>query len=111
LRVGAIQSVSTWDTFNKVVGYHGEFFIIPNTGIVVRVITRAEMKPTDFVSKEDRRIDYGPVVIDGKAYLLPRVSVTAMEAVPNADNSTKTCTFRHTLFHVSYQNYKLAGTF
>ncbi len=111
LRVGAIQSVSTWDTFNKVVGYHGEFFIIPDTGIVIRVITHAEMKPTDFVNREDRRIDYGPVVIASKAYLLPRVSLTAMEAVPNADNSTNTCTFRHTLFYVSYQNYKLAGTF
>jgi hypothetical protein len=110
LRVGAIQSVSTWNTFNKVVGYHGEFFIIPNTGIVVRVITHAEMKPTDFVTMENRRIDYGPVVIDGKAYLLPRVSITALEVVPNADDSTKTRTVRHTLFDVSYQNYKMAGT-
>jgi hypothetical protein len=109
LRAGSIQSVSTWKTFNKVVGYHGEFFIIPNTGIVVRVITHAEMKPTDFVTREDRRIDYGPVVIAGKAYLLPLVSLTALETVPNADDSTQTHTIRHTLFDVSYQNYKLAG--
>ena len=109
--VGDIQSVSTWEPFKKVVGYHGEFFINPDTGIVVRVITRAEMKPTDLVFREDRRIDYGPVVLAGKAYLLPRFSITAMVAVPNGDNNTATCTIRHTLFLASYQNYKLAGAF
>jgi hypothetical protein len=111
LTIGAIQSVSTWEPFKKVVGYHGEFFINPDTGLVVRVITRAEMKPTDLVFREDRRIDYGPVAVAGKAYLLPRVSITAMEAVPNGDNNTATSTTRHTLYYASYQNYKLAGTF
>jgi hypothetical protein len=92
------------------VGYHGELFIDPASGMVVRVITHAEMKPTDFVTREDRRIDYDRVVIDGKEYLLPRVSITSMEAVPNGDNDNATCTVRHTLFHSSYQNYKLVGT-
>jgi hypothetical protein len=107
--VGSVMSVSTWVPFKKVVGYHGEFFINPDTGLVVRVITRAEMKPTDLVFKEDRRIDYGSVLVAGKAYLLPRDSVTAMEALPNGDNNDATCTPRHTLFLASYQNYKLAG--
>jgi hypothetical protein len=111
LTAGAIQSVSTWEPFKMVVGYHGEFFINPDTGLVVRVITRAEMKPTDLVLREDRRIDYGPVVVAGKAYLLPRVSVTAMEAVPNGDNNTASRTTRHTFFLASYRNYKLAGAF
>jgi hypothetical protein len=111
LAPGAIQSVSTWEPFKKVVGYHGELFINPDTGLVVRVITRAEMKPTDLVLREDRRIDYGSVVLAGKAYLLPRFSVTAMVAVPNGDNNTVTSTIRHTFFLASYQNYKLAGTF
>jgi hypothetical protein len=85
-------------------------FINPDTGLVVRVITRADMKPTDFVTRENRRIDYGLVAVTGKRYLLPRASITAMEAVPNGDNDSATCTVRHTLFHSSYQNYKLAGT-
>jgi hypothetical protein len=104
-----IHSISTWVPFKKVVGYHGEFFINPNTGLVVRVITRAELKPTDFVFREDRRIDYGSVYLAGKAYMLPRVSITAMEVVPNGDNNTATRTIRHTLFLALYQNYKLAG--
>ena len=106
--VGDIQSVSTWEPFKKVVGYHGEFFINPDTGLVVRVITRAEMKPTDLVLREDRRIDYGPVVVAGKQLMLPRVSITAMVAVPNGDNNTDTRTIRHTFFLASYQYYKLA---
>jgi hypothetical protein len=109
MTTGTIQSVSTWEPFEKAAGYHGEFFIDPDTGIVVRVITRADMKPTDFVTREDRRIDYGLVAVGGKKYLLPRVSVTAMEAVPNGDSNTANCTLRHTLFLASYQNYKLAG--
>jgi hypothetical protein len=108
LMIGTIQSVSTWVPFKKVVGYHGEFFINPDTGLVVRVITRAEMKPTDLVFREERRIDYSPVAVAGKAYLLPRVSITAMEAVPNGDSTAATCTIRHTIFLASYQNYKLA---
>jgi hypothetical protein len=107
--VGDIQSVSTWEPFKKVEGYHGEFFINPDTGLVVRVITRAEMKPTDLVFREDRRIDYGPVIVAGKAYLLPRASITVMIAVPNGDNNNATYIPRHTLFYASYQNYKLAG--
>jgi len=109
MTTGSIMSVSTWEPFKKVVGYHGEFFINPDTGRVVRVITRAEMKPTDLVFGEDRRIDYGPVLVAGKAYLLPRVGITAMVAIPNGDNNAATVTIRHTLLYVSYQNYKLAG--
>jgi hypothetical protein len=109
MTVGSIQSVSTWEPFKKVVGYHGELFISPETGLVVRIITRAEMKPTDLVLREDRRIDYGSVLVAGKVYQLPRDSITAMEAVPNGDNDNATHTTRHTLFYASYQNYKLAG--
>jgi hypothetical protein len=109
LTSGSIMSVSTWEPFKKVAGYHGEFFINPDTGLVVRVITRAEMKPTDLVFREDRRIDYGSAVIAGKSYLLPHFSITAMDAIPNGDNNTASITVRHTLFFTSYQNYKLAG--
>jgi hypothetical protein len=110
MTTGSILSVSTWEPFKKIAGYHGEFFINPDTSLVVRVITRAEMKPTDLVFREDRRIDYGPVVIAGKSYLLPHLSITAMTAIPNGDNNTASSVTRHTLLFASYQNYKLAGT-
>jgi hypothetical protein len=107
---GAIQSLTTWNVFKKTVGYHGEFFISPDTGTIVRIITQAELKPSDNVMREDKRTDFGPVVVDGKEYMLPRVSYTSMEAVPNGDSGSAACTTRHTLLHTTYQNYKLVGT-
>jgi hypothetical protein len=107
--VGNIQSVSIWEPFKKTVGYHGEFFINPDSGVVVRLITQAVMKPTDYVSREDRRVDYGSVVIDGKEYALPRIGYMEMGATPNGDSSLAASTVRHTFFYVAYQNYKLAG--
>jgi len=108
LTPGGIQSISSFVPFRKVVGYHGELFIDPATGTIVRIITRAELKPTDFVFREEMRIDYGPVVVSGKEYVLPRASFTISEENPNADNASAVCTVRHTLFHVAYQNYALA---
>ncbi len=108
IMTGEVLSVSTWEPFKKVVGYHGELFINPTTGLVIRIITRAELKPTDWVYREERRIDFGSVFVAGRAYLLPRTSITAMEAVPNAESSASNCTFRHTFFLAAYQNYKLA---
>ncbi|MGO9775057.1 MAG: hypothetical protein ACLPM3_00535 [Terracidiphilus sp.] len=107
---GEIQPLTTWVPFKKTVGYHGEFFISPDTGAIVRIITQAEMKPSDNVIGEDKRTDYGPVVVDGKEYMLPRVSYTVVEAVPNANSSSVACITRFTLLHTTYQAYKLAGT-
>jgi hypothetical protein len=108
LTPGGIQSVSSFVPFKKVVGYHGELFIDPDTGTILRIITHADLKPADFVFREEMRIDYGPVVVNGKEYVLPRSSFTITEENPNADNASAVCTVRHTLFHVAYQNYSLA---
>jgi hypothetical protein len=103
------QTGTSWKAFRTVVGYHGEFFIDPETGTIVRVVTQAELKPTDFVHQEDMRIDYGPVVVEGKRYVLPVDSFTLIEVVPNGDNYAARYSIRHTLFAVTYQNYQLPG--
>jgi hypothetical protein len=108
LTQGAIQSISTFEPFKKTMGYHGEFFINPDSGVVVRMITQATMKPSDYISREDRRVDYGSVVVDGKEYVLPRIGYTETEATPNGDSSLSASSVRHTFFYVAYQNYKLA---
>jgi len=106
---GEIQSVTTWKPFKKVVGYHGELFIDPEKGTLVRMNIYAELKPSDFIHQEARRIDYGPVVVDGKEYQVPVDSYIVNEAVPGGDSSTYAYTARHTLFMVTYQNYQMAG--
>lgn len=106
---GEMQSVTTWKPFKKTVSYHGELFIEPETGALVRLNLYAELKPTDFVHQEAKRIDYRPVVVDGKEYELPVDSYVLNEVVPGGDNNTSAYSARRTLFNVTYQNYRLAG--
>lgn len=103
------QTGTSWIDFKSTVAYHGEFFIIPESGVIVRMVTQAELKPTDFVHQEDMRIDYGPVNVDGKLYMLPVDSFTLTEVVPNGDNYAAVYSVRHTLFNSTYQEYQLAG--
>ncbi len=100
-----LQYNTSWKDFKSVAGYHGEFFVEPETGAIVRVVTQAELKPTDFVHQEDMRIDYGEVLLGGKPAILPVQSFTLNEVVPNGDNFAARYSIRHTLFHVTYSNY------
>ena len=52
------------------------------------------------------RIDYGPVAAGGKTYVLPVKSFTFTEVVPNGDNYAARYSVRHTLFNVTYKDYK-----
>ena len=61
-----LGTATFFDPFKTTVGYHGEVFVDPETGTVVRLIVQAELKPTDFIQQEDTRIDYGTVEVGGK---------------------------------------------
>jgi hypothetical protein len=105
----ADAGISTdWKPFKTTVGYHGELFVDPDTGVVVRLNTHTEFKPSDFVHQEDIRIDYGPVTLDGKTWLLPSAGFSFNEVVPYGDDYTHHVSIRHTLFIVNYKNYQLA---
>ena len=99
---------TTFKPFTAAPGYHGELFVDPDTGTIVRLITRADLKPTDLVQQEDIRVDYGSVVIDAKPYIVPIKSMILTEVSPNGDAYVKFST-RRTLFDVTYQDYKLAS--
>jgi hypothetical protein len=104
-----MQTATDWIDFKTVAGYHGEFFIDPATGTIVRLVTQAELKPTDFVHQEDMRIDYGPVYVGDQTYVQPVDSFTLTEVVPNGDNYAARYSVRHTLFAVTYGSYQPAG--
>jgi hypothetical protein len=105
---GEIQSVTTWKQFKKVVGYHGELYIDQDKGTVIRTVTVAELKPTDFVHQEAIRVDYAPVVVSGKEYEVPVDSYVMNEVVPGGDSGLSGYSVRHTLFNITYENYQLA---
>jgi len=96
-----------WHNYKATIPYHGEIFIDPDTGIVVRLITQAEFKGSEVVHQEDQRIDFAPVAVGGKTLVLPIKTVIDTEVVPNGDSQAagKYGT-RHTLFTAEYKNYQ-----
>lgn len=103
---GNLQTTTTWKEFKATVPYHGEIFIDPDTGIVVRLVTMADFKNSENVHQEDQRIDYGPVPVGGKALVLPVKTVINTEVVPNGDSGAGKYSTRHTLFTAEYKDYK-----
>jgi hypothetical protein len=110
---------STWDHNHATVPYHGEIFVDPRTGIVVRLVTQAEFKPSGDIRQEDQRIDYAPVKVGANTLVLPvRTVISAVtanirtysqpgnERYASAEVFTKTC---NTLFVAEYNGYQAAG--
>jgi hypothetical protein len=103
---GNLQTSTSWHPYKSNVPYHGEFFIDPDTGIVVRLITQAELKSTEVVHQDDTRIDYGPVTVGGKTLVLPMKTVILTEVVPNGDSGAAGAfSLRKTFFTSEYKNY------
>lgn len=90
--------------------YHGEFFIDPDTGIVVRMITEPEFKPSEAVRRLDTRVDYAPFQVGEKTMVLPLKTVIDAEVAPNGNSQAGgRSSTRCTLFTITYKNYELAG--
>lgn len=103
---GNFQTSTDWHEFKASVPYHGEIFIDPDTGIVVRMITKAELKPTEVAHRVDTRIDYGPVTIAGKTHIVPVRTYIDTLVVPNGDSGAGGYSVRRTLFSATYQSYQ-----
>jgi hypothetical protein len=107
---GNLQTNTTYDVYFKAtVPYHGEIFVDPGTGIVVRLVLQAEFKSSDLVQQEDQRIDYGPVMVGAKDLVLPVKIVIDTEVAPNGDSGAAKFTTRRTLFTSEYKDYQLAA--
>jgi hypothetical protein len=106
---GNFQTSTSWHPYKASVPYHGQLFIDPDTGIVVRMITMADLKQTEVVHQVDTRIDYTPVTVDGKSLVIPTKTILNTEVVPNGDSgSAGKFTVRRTLFATEYKNYQTA---
>jgi hypothetical protein len=101
--------VSEWKNFKATVGYHGELFLDPDSGTVVRTITEAEFKPSDFVHYEDIRTDYAPMPIGGKNLVVPVRAFIVSEVVPNGDSFAAHYSVRHQEVTEDYKDYQPAG--
>jgi len=104
---GNLQTTSEWKPFKTNAGYHGQLFIDAETGIVLRTITIADLKKTDFVHAETLRTDYGATQVAGKALVVPLQTFTVAEIVPNGDSFVAHYAVRHMMVTETWSNYKL----
>ncbi len=105
---GNFQTNTTWHLYKKEsVPYHGEIFIDPASGIVVRLITQSEEKSSDVVHQDDERIDYGPVTMGQRSLVLPIREVSITEVVPNGESGGGSISTRCTLLTSEFKNYQL----
>jgi hypothetical protein len=108
---GNFQTATDWHDFKVVnLPYHGELFLDPDSGVVVRMITMAEFKNTDVVHQEDQRIDYAPTAVGAKSMVLPVRKLINTEVVPTGDSgSAGKYTTRRTMFTAEYKDFQLAS--
>lgn len=102
---GNSGTATTFNPFKAAPGYRGELYIDAKTGLILRLITKAEPKITDFVHQEDIRVDYEPTLVSGTPYVLPTHVTILSTVVPNGDSYVKFST-RRTLFDITYLNYR-----
>jgi hypothetical protein len=102
---GNMQTTTSWNFYKATVPYHGEIYINPETGIVVRLITEAEFKNSEVVHQEDQRIDYGPTPVGDKTLVVPVRAVINVEDVPNGDSGAAIFSLRHTMFTAEYKDF------
>lgn len=105
----SLQTYSSFKPYKSTVPYHGELFIDSGTGLVVRLVTIAEFKPSDIIKQEDTRIDYAGVKVDDKMMVVPVRNIIDTEVVINGDDPGGKHTTRHTLFTAEFKDYKSAG--
>jgi len=102
---GNYQTNTEWHEFSATTPYHGELFLDPETGIVVRMITQAELKPTDVVHQVDTRVDYGPAKAGATALVVPLKTFVNTIVVPGGESGSGSYSTRTTLFTSEFTDY------
>jgi hypothetical protein len=103
---GNYQSQDQWKHWKTTAPYHGEIYINPDTGVVMRLVVQAELKGSDPVRVENQRIDYGPEKVGDKSLVVPvQVLIDTLEQ-PYPDSQTGRFIMRHTLFIRDYKGYR-----
>ncbi|HEX4286847.1 MAG TPA: hypothetical protein VHZ28_17270 [Terracidiphilus sp.] len=103
---GNFQTNTNWHDFKTTVPFHGQFYIDPQTGTVLRMLVQAELNPAELVHQLDTRIDFAPMKVRDKVYILPVKTFVDSLVVPNGDSGAATYSTRRTLFTSEYKDYE-----
>jgi hypothetical protein len=63
------------DSYRGTPGYHGNLYIDPTTGAILRITLDVELNPSEPITRNASSIDYGSVEIGGKKFVCPLRSV------------------------------------
>ena len=85
----AVNYCCAWQSFNNIgtplvyhgtPGYHGDLYIDPASGTILRTTVEAEFNPSDLLSRAAISVQYGKVNIGGQSFICPIRSVTFTQA-------------------------------
>jgi hypothetical protein len=99
-----------WRNFKEIVPYHGELFVDPATGVVLRLVIEPEFRSSDLINQENQRIDYGQTTVGGKTLILPVKNFIDTVVAPNGYGGYGKHSTRHILLTIDYTNYVSAGS-
>ncbi len=108
---GSTQGIGAWgvsndyEEFHTKPGYHGELFLDPATGVVVRLIFETDFKTSHLVLQEDTRIDYAPVRVGAARYVLPSAEIRQTTFIPYGE-SFRVAAKQTILAKAEYSNYR-----
>lgn len=103
---GNYVNIDKWKPWKGTVPYHGEIFVDPSTGAVVRLVTQANLKGSDPVRAEARRIDYGEQKVGDLTVMVPVSTEIDTLEQPYPNQPSGRFIMRHTLFMDQYTDYK-----
>jgi hypothetical protein len=106
---GNFQTTTEWHEFKTTPAYHGRLFIDPDSGVVVRIIVEAELKPGEVVHQLDTRVDFGPVKAGQTSLIVPVRSIINSVVVPNGESGAGGYSTRCTLLSSEYSDYRLGA--
>jgi hypothetical protein len=104
---GSVREFLRPQEFN---GYQGEIAVDPANGTILRLILRAEPKPTDPFVHADIVVEYGPVEIGGKTYICPVRGVALLLEVDCNLPGTSPGLLQTSLNDVVFHQYHLFGS-
>lgn len=104
---GNFQTTTEWSEFKTTPAYHGRLFVDPDTGVVMRMIVEADMKPGEVVHQLDTRVDFGPVKAGAASLVVPVRTIINSVVVPNGESGAGGYSTRCTLLSSEYSDYRL----
>ena len=73
--VGLYAGLEDANSYHGTPGYHGNLYLDPATGDILRITLESELKASDPITRAAISVQYGPVEIGGKSYICPVHSI------------------------------------